>query len=302
MAFPQQVDPTTPAGSDSPRLGDNQLRDLKQLLADLFTLPVSPSTISATIGSVSTAGKLTLTNALWNADVIGVPYGGTGLATLTANNVLLGNGTSAPTFVAPGTSGNILTSNGTTWVSQVPTSMSQTPWASDINAAGYKLYGTGGVNISGTGSNALQVNGYRLISVLFWVTNTAGTIQFAIGSGSSSAWVAPPYGSSFAASISGATPTLHDLTTSSQGYGAKLDATFNWMLSITTGNISSDKNIVIAFIESDNTGSSHQIQAFGEGGSLGLRLYTAAGAGAPWTTATIPSGASIGVRIFGFAP
>lgn len=44
--------------------------------------------------------------------------GGTGAATLTANNVILGNGTSAVQFVAPGTSGNILASNGTIWVSQ----------------------------------------------------------------------------------------------------------------------------------------------------------------------------------------
>ena len=44
--------------------------------------------------------------------------GGTGATTLTANNVILGNGTSAVQFVAPGTIGNILTSNGTTWVSQ----------------------------------------------------------------------------------------------------------------------------------------------------------------------------------------
>jgi len=43
--------------------------------------------------------------------------GGTGLTTLTANNVILGNGTSTPTFVAPSTNGNVLTSNGTTWTS-----------------------------------------------------------------------------------------------------------------------------------------------------------------------------------------
>ena len=46
-----------------------------------------------------------------------VASGGTGLATLTANNVVLGAGASAPTFVAPGTTGNLLTSNGTTWTS-----------------------------------------------------------------------------------------------------------------------------------------------------------------------------------------
>ena len=51
------------------------------------------------------------------ASVLGVSSGGTGASTLTANNVILGNGTSAPLFVAPGTSGNVLTSNGTTWQS-----------------------------------------------------------------------------------------------------------------------------------------------------------------------------------------
>jgi len=49
--------------------------------------------------------------------VVGVANGGTGASSLTANAVLLGNGTSAVQVVAPGTSGNILTSNGTTWVS-----------------------------------------------------------------------------------------------------------------------------------------------------------------------------------------
>ena len=49
-----------------------------------------------------------------------VANGGTGATTLTANNVILGNGTSAVQFVAPGTSGNLLTSNGTTWSSQPP--------------------------------------------------------------------------------------------------------------------------------------------------------------------------------------
>lgn len=46
-----------------------------------------------------------------------VANGGTGATSLTANNVLLGNGTSAVQVVAPGTNGNVLMSNGTTWTS-----------------------------------------------------------------------------------------------------------------------------------------------------------------------------------------
>ena len=51
---------------------------------------------------------------------LAVADGGTGASTFTANNVLLGNGSSSFQTVAPSTSGFLLTSNGTTWVSQTP--------------------------------------------------------------------------------------------------------------------------------------------------------------------------------------
>jgi hypothetical protein len=57
------------------------------------------------------------TNVVEALKAITVGAGGTGLSTLTANNVLIGNGTSSVSFVAPGTTGNVLTSNGTTWSS-----------------------------------------------------------------------------------------------------------------------------------------------------------------------------------------
>ena len=63
----------------------------------------------------ATTGKL-----LKEAATVTVLQGGTSLSTLTANNVILGNGTSAPLFVAPSSSGNVLTSNGTTWASTAP--------------------------------------------------------------------------------------------------------------------------------------------------------------------------------------
>lgn len=51
-----------------------------------------------------------------------VADGGTGASSITANSVVLGNGTSALSgnLVAPSTSGNVLTSNGTTWTSATP--------------------------------------------------------------------------------------------------------------------------------------------------------------------------------------
>lgn len=88
------------------------------------TLPVSSGGTGATTltGVVKASGTsaFTASNVSLSSEVTGtlpVANGGTGATTLTANNVLLGNGTSAPLTVAPGTDGNILTSNGTTWQS-----------------------------------------------------------------------------------------------------------------------------------------------------------------------------------------
>ena len=89
----------------------------------------------------------TSTSAL-TTGTLPVASGGTGSTTLTANNVLLGNGTSALQAVAPGTSGNILTSNGTTWVSQAaaPSGPTLTATASGTLANGSTVI----VNADGT--------------------------------------------------------------------------------------------------------------------------------------------------------
>ena len=72
-----------------------------------------------------TTGTVSLTTEI--SGTLPVANGGTGATTLAANNVLLGNGTSAVQAVAPGASGNVLTSNGTTWVSQALSTAVQYP-------------------------------------------------------------------------------------------------------------------------------------------------------------------------------
>jgi hypothetical protein len=54
-------------------------------------------------------------------DVLPVANGGTGSDTLAVGNVLVGNGTGALQSVAPGTTGYVLTSNGSSWVAAEPT-------------------------------------------------------------------------------------------------------------------------------------------------------------------------------------
>ena len=64
-------------------------------------------------------GNLTLSNITLTTP-LDVPEGGTGLANLTYGSVLVGNNAGNVTLVAPGTANNVLTSNGTHWISQTP--------------------------------------------------------------------------------------------------------------------------------------------------------------------------------------
>jgi hypothetical protein len=81
-----------------------------------ITVPNGARTLVYADGT-NVVSQVTQLPALTLATALPVTSGGTGAAALTANNVLLGNGTSAVQFVAPGASGNVLTSNGTTWSS-----------------------------------------------------------------------------------------------------------------------------------------------------------------------------------------
>ena len=99
---------------------------LGSTITSISGLSLSGVTLSGS-SALGTPTSLTLTNAtglpLGGAGVtgtLGVANGGTGLATLGTNSVLLGNGTSAVQSVSPLTSGNILASNGTTWTSSTP--------------------------------------------------------------------------------------------------------------------------------------------------------------------------------------
>ena len=85
----------------------------------------SPTLVTPALGTPASGVMTNVTGLPLTTGVTGtlpVANGGTGATTLTANNVLLGNGTSALQVVAPGTTGNLLTSDGTTWTSAAPPS------------------------------------------------------------------------------------------------------------------------------------------------------------------------------------
>lgn len=128
---------------------------------------------------------------------LSVAQGGTGSTTLTSGSVVVGNGTSAVSLVSPGTSGNILTSNGTTWTSSSPSISSSTAqtttsgtyidftsipsWVKRITVLfnGVSTNGTSNYNVQlGTGGTP-ETSGYVGVSARFnsGSTTNVGTVD-----------------------------------------------------------------------------------------------------------------------------
>lgn len=147
-------------------------------LSDVSNVTTSRTNLSA----AKSGANSDITSLTGITTPLTVSQGGIGAATLTANNVLLGNGTSAPQFVAPGTSGNVLTSNGTTWTSvatayaglksQIFTSSGTFTVPSSITAVKITLLSGGGGgggganngNVAGNGTNGGTTSFGTLIS------------------------------------------------------------------------------------------------------------------------------------------
>jgi hypothetical protein len=142
----------------------------------------------------SNGTNTTLSQVNVATDVTGtlpVANGGTGASTLTSANVILGAGTSAVTFVAPGSSGNVLTSNGSTWTSaaagggQFQSQLFTAPgtWTKPASATQVRVAVVGG---GGGGSTSpLNVTGIGGGAGFAFVTNVpvAAPVTITIGSG-----------------------------------------------------------------------------------------------------------------------
>ena len=88
-------------------------------------ITISATSSGGTVTSVTGTAPITSTGGatpnIALTTPVDVQYGGTGLATITANNLMVGNGTGSVSLIAPGSNGNVLTSNGTTWTSAAST-------------------------------------------------------------------------------------------------------------------------------------------------------------------------------------
>jgi hypothetical protein len=159
-----------------------------------------------------------------------VADGGTGASTITANSVILGNGTSALSgnLVAPSTSGNVLTSNGTTWTSAALNKLTS---------------GTSQATTSGTSIDFTSIPSWvKRITVMFNGVSTSGTSNILVQLGDSGGVENTGYVG--ASSVTSTSSTSSSYTT---GFGIRShdQSTFVTSGAFTLTNVSS--NIWIAF-------------------------------------------------------
>lgn len=221
---------------------------------------------------------------------VSVANGGTGSSTLTANNVVLGNGTSAPLFVAPSTSGNVLTSNGTTWQSTAPAASGLTADGTTVGATSQSQVFTDGITTTATtgriGVGTTAVTGMLDVSMApaggsvgVYITGTKPPNSTAFGFGT------------FAFDILG--PSGGDSSTNSNNRFAGMGAGVEWTLGpggdITgTGNSTSRGGTGGGFaISLGNGGNATGATGSQKGGDGGSVIWLGGGGGTVTTHAGI---------------
>jgi hypothetical protein len=184
----------TKNGSATLTAGDIQIGKLTWVQYDGTTFQLINNYVYN--GSVfgSTMTNVTIVNGTVTSMATPIPVaaGGTGAATLTSKSVLIGNGTSAVTGVAPGNASNILISDGTDWTSAanraVPT----------VTGNAGRLLFTDGTTASWSSDSTVRARGTLVTATNTWetgvvnfsasITNTvAGTFVFSFSSALASA-------------------------------------------------------------------------------------------------------------------
>ena len=147
-------------------------------VADGGTGASTAATARTNLSAASSGANSDITSITGLTTALTVAQGGTGAATLTANNVVLGNGASAVQFVAPGSSGNVLVSNGTTWTS------GGAGVTSAVAGNGIAVSGaTGAVTISAAAPSYNSVGSYVLGTLT--ISYAYGNTNYAAGNGAS---------------------------------------------------------------------------------------------------------------------
>jgi hypothetical protein len=204
-------------------------------------------------GTTVHTGATTFTGAVVMSTALPIASGGTASTSIAANSVMLGNGTSAlsANVVAPSTSGNILTSNGTTWVSQTPgesgafaagtriifvQTSAPTGWTKDTtnynNHALRVVTGTastgGSVDFTTAFASGLSAGATTLdISQIPSHTHTTGATNSSPGSGNNGDFAFPGFGSTASGAAGGGGSHTHTIPSFAVKYLDVITATKN---------------------------------------------------------------------------
>jgi hypothetical protein len=135
------------------------------------------------LSAASSGANSDITSITGLTTALTVAQGGTGAATHTSKGVLIGNGTSAVTTVSPSTSGNVLTSDGTSWTSATNINYVKA-WVNFDSSSGSSAsirssYNVSSVTYNGTGD--YTVNFTNALADTSYVTNI--TMQRGDGAG-----------------------------------------------------------------------------------------------------------------------
>jgi hypothetical protein len=222
-----------------------------------FATGITLGNTTVYLGNTTTSfGNVSLTNVTISSvsTAITPAQGGTGLITIPANNVILGNGTSNVAVVAPGTSGNVLTSNGTTWSSSTISAASVSAAGSttqvQYNNAG-AFAGSANLTFNGTTLTAAGLSGPLNGTVgattpstgAFTTLSASSTVS---GTGFSTYLASPP-------AIGGTAPAAGAFTTLS----ASSTATLSGLTASTALALDASKNVVSV----TNTGTGNNVLA-----------------------------------------
>jgi len=197
-AISSKADTASPAFTGSPTAPTaTSGTNTTQLATTAF---VKASTDALSLGTIATQNANAV--AITGGSVTGitdltVADGGTGVSTIAANAVVLGNGASAIQTVAPGTIGNVLTSDGTTWTSAT----------AKVLTSGTAQASTSGTSIDFTGIPSWA----KRVTVLFAGVSMSGSsnplIQIGSGSVATTGYVSTSSGYDNAAPTGGTTAT-----------------------------------------------------------------------------------------------
>lgn len=163
-------------GQASYTVGDILYASGSTALAKLSDVATGSVVISGGVGGAPSYGKVGLTTHV--SGTLGLANGGLGATSFTSNALLVGNGTSIFQTISPGAGGQVLTSNGTTWVSATPVSpigvgqtwqaVSRSSGVTYTNSTGKSIMVIIGVNaVSGSPNITVVVGGLAIINYTF---------------------------------------------------------------------------------------------------------------------------------------